>query len=69
MVDGAEEIEKLLKEYVPGPFIPHYYISPSGSFTVYFKGDADYSQKLTNDITLYRSMETDEVVGVRVEAK
>ena len=34
---------------------------------VYFKGDADYAQRLTDDITLYRSLDTNEVVGCRIK--
>ena len=38
------------------------------AFTAYFKGDADYSERLTDHVTLYRSLDTNEIVGCRIKA-
>jgi hypothetical protein len=34
---------------------------------VYFEGDADYSKRLNDHITLYLSLETKEIVGCRIK--
>mgnify|MGYP001033652322 CR=1 FL=1 len=39
----------------------------SDSLTVYFKGDADYSKRLTDHVTLYLSLDNDEIVGCRIK--
>jgi len=64
-------IEDLLKDYALGEkkeFTPYTYTSEH-AITVYFKGDADYSEVLTDEITLYKSMETHEIVGCRINKK
>lgn len=35
--------------------------------TVYFKGDPDYSKRLTDHVTLYLSIENNTVVGCRIK--
>lgn len=36
------------------------------SLTVYWKELPDYSEKINDRITIYRSLDTEEVVGVRI---
>lgn len=66
---SESELMKFLKENPPAnQFVPYYYLSEaSDSLTVYFEGDADYSERLSDHVTLYRSLETDEVVGCRIK--
>lgn len=63
------EIRQLLKENPPArKFVPYCYLSEQAdALTVYFEGDADYSEWLNEHITLYRSLETKEIVGCRVK--
>ncbi len=50
------------------PFQPYVDISPQAdTLTAYFKPDADYSQRLTDHVTLYRSIESNEIVGCRIK--
>jgi hypothetical protein len=37
------------------------------ALTAYFKPDADYSQRLTDHVTLYRSIDSNEIVGCRIK--
>lgn len=39
----------------------------SDVLTVYFEGDPDYSERLSEHVTLYRSLETNEIVGCRIK--
>jgi hypothetical protein len=34
---------------------------------VYFSNERDYSQRLTDRVTVFRSIETDEIVGCRIK--
>lgn len=65
----AEQIKEFLKDNPPASqFIPYCYISKEAdALTVYFEGDADFSERLNDHITLYRSVETKEVVGCRIK--
>ena len=43
-------------------------ISPEADgLTAYFKFDSDYSQRLTDHVTLYRSTGSDEIIGCRIK--
>ena len=49
-------------------FVPYCYLNQQAdALTVYFEGDADYSERLNDHVTLYRSLETKEIVGCRVK--
>ena len=64
-----QEIREILKNNPPSnKFVPYCYVSEQAdALTVYFEGDADYSVRLNDHITLYRSLATKEVVGCRVK--
>jgi hypothetical protein len=47
------------------PYI--YHSKEADALTVYFEGDADYSKRLNDHITLYLSIDTDEIVGCRIK--
>lgn len=63
------ELRKFLNENPPGKqFVPYCYLSEEAdALTVYFEGDADYSKRLNDHITLYLSIETNEIVGCRIK--
>ena len=49
-------------------FQPYVTIShEADALTAYFKPDADYSQRLTDHVTLYRSLDSNEIVGCRIK--
>lgn len=61
------EIKQLLSNNPPaGKFTPYSFLS-RGVLTVYFAGDPDYSEPLTDWVTLYRSIETRAIVGCRID--
>lgn len=64
-----QEIRQFLKDNAPASqFVPYCYVSEEAdALTVYFEGDADYSERLTDHLTIYRSLETNEIVGCRVK--
>ncbi len=64
-----EEIRQFLSDNPPATeFAPYCYVSEAAdALTVHFKQDADYSEKLNDHITVYRSLETNEIVGCRVK--
>jgi hypothetical protein len=50
-----------------GHFRPFLVISrETDGLTAYFKFDSDYSQRLTDHVTLYRSTGSDEIIGCRI---
>lgn len=50
------------------PFQPYVEMSrEADALTFYFKPDADYSQRLTDHVTLYRSLDSNELVGCRIK--
>lgn len=49
-------------------FQPYVEISKeSDALTVYFRSDADYSKRLTDHVTLFLSIDSDEIVGCRIK--
>jgi hypothetical protein len=58
-----------LKNNPPGKkCVPYCHLSKEAdALTVYFKGDADYSKRLSEHITVCLSLETNEIVGCRIE--
>ena len=67
-MDSAE-LMRFLRENPPSKqFVPYCHLNQeSDSLTVYFEGDPDYSERLNDHVTLYRSLETNEVVGCRIK--
>ncbi len=63
------ELMQFLRENPPAKkFVPYCYMSKQAdTLTVYFEGDADYSKRLCDHVTLYLSLETDEIVGCRIK--
>ena len=56
-------IAKYLRDNPPGPFKPGCFVS-SGGIQAYWKPDADYSEVVSEEITLLRSVATHEIIGV-----
>ena len=65
----ATDLTKFLaNEIGDAAFQPYSVISrEADALTAYFKCDADYSQRLTDHVTLYRSLDTNEIVGCRIK--
>jgi len=63
------DLMRFLKDNPPArKFVPYCYInSEADALTVCFEGDADYSERLTDHVTVYRSLETKEIVGCRIK--
>jgi hypothetical protein len=67
MVTESELMAVLRSNPPANRFVPYCHLNrDSDTLTVYFEGDADYSECLTDHMTLYRSLETREVVGCRI---
>jgi hypothetical protein len=65
----ATDLRGFLKARIGNvPFQPYVEISPEAdALTFYFKPDADYSQRLTDHVTLYRAVQSNELVGCRIK--
>ncbi len=63
------ELMQVLRENPPANrFVPYCYLSEQAdTLTVYFEGDADFSKRLCDHVTLYLSLETREIVGCRIK--
>lgn len=63
------KLMKFLRDNPPAnQFVPYCHLNEdSDALTVYFEGDADYSERLNDHVTLYRSVETKELVGCRIK--
>jgi hypothetical protein len=68
MVSESALIEFLRKNAPAKKFVPYCYVNKQAdALTVYFEGDADYSKRLNDHVTLYLSLETHEVIGCRIK--
>lgn len=65
----ASNLRETLETQVDnGDFRPYCILSDEAdALTAYFKGDADYSVRLTDHVTLYRSIDSNEIVGCRIK--
>lgn len=61
-------VEEFLDSLGPiGPFKPYFeYSKETDSLLIYFKGDPDYSEYLTDQIDLRKNVDTHEIIGCRV---
>ena len=68
MVSESALMQFLKKNAPAKKFVPYCYVNKQAdALTVYFEGDADYSKRLNDHVTLYLSLETDEVIGCRIK--
>lgn len=52
-----------------GEFQPYaYYGAEEDAITIYFKGDADYSRRCNSRVTVFFSLDGDELVGCRIKS-
>ena len=64
----AIELKEYLSQIGSVPFQPYVLISPDAdALTFYYREDADYSQRLTDHVTLYRSLASNKLVGCRIK--
>ena len=63
------ELMQFLRENPPAKrFVPYSYLSTQAdTLTVYFEGDADFSKRLCDHLTVYISLDTGDVVGCRIK--
>lgn len=61
--DLAEIMDNCGTEFTPYHELDH----DADALTVYFRGDRDYSKRLTAHVTLYLSLENNEIVGCRLK--
>ena len=69
MAMSEADLIAILKANPPAnKFVPYCYLNKdSDSLTVYFEGDADYSERVNDHLTIYRSLDTKELVGCRIK--
>ncbi len=66
MIDRIEEF--IQQQDMAKEFSPYVELNEqTDALTAYFKPDADYSRRLTDHITLYLSLDSDELVGCRIK--
>lgn len=64
----AKELMDILFSEPIGAFEPYVECSQEAdAINVYFKPDADYSVRMSEHVTLFRSIDTNEVVGCRIK--
>lgn len=64
--DLMEWVDQCTQE---GPFRPYaYYGEEEDALTVYFKGDADYAKRLNSRVTIFLSLDDNELVGVQIKS-
>lgn len=68
MASESDLMEFLRSNSPSRQFVPYCYVNrDSDTLTVYFEGDPDYSERLSDHVTLYRSIANNEVVGCRIK--
>ena len=68
MVKESDLLKKLRENAPARQFVPYCYLNEGAdALTVCFEGDADYSERLNDHVTLYRSLDTKEIVGCRIK--
>lgn len=65
-VEKPDLFDQLAHLQCAAKFTPYCY-EDERSVTAYFKSSADYSVQLTDRIRLYKALDNDEIVGVRIE--
>jgi len=66
MIDRIEEF--IQQQDMAKEFSPYVELNEQAdALTAYFKSDADYSSRLTDHVTLYLSLDNDELIGCRIK--
>ncbi len=64
----ANELMDVLFSEPVGEFRPYVEVSrEADAINVYFSADADFSERMSEHVTLFRSIDTNEVVGCRIK--
>jgi hypothetical protein len=65
----AEDLMEFVRDFKPSnPFKPYYELSrKADALTFRTKPDADYSVRLTDSVTLFRSIDNDQITGCRIK--
>lgn len=66
---AKRDLARFLKENPPAKqFVPYCYLNKkTDALTVCFEADPDYSRRLSEHVTLFLSLETNEIVGCRIK--
>lgn len=69
MATTEQDLRELLRNNPPAnKFVPYCYLcKKTDTLTAYFEADPDYSVRLNEHLTVYRSLDTNEIVGCRVK--
>jgi hypothetical protein len=69
MAKTETDLMKFLRANPPAKrFVPYCYLDKEAdALTVYYEGDADYSKRLNDHVTLFHSLDSDEIVGCRIK--
>ena len=69
MADGtADLIEFIEKNRPSGPFKPYaYYGAEEDALIFYFRGDPDYARRLNRRVTVFLSLEGNELIGCQIK--
>ena len=63
-----DELIALLEGEPKAAFEPYVHVSrDADALNFYFRPDADYSKRLSDHVTLFLSLETNEIVGCRIK--
>ena len=70
MATSPTELMELVDQVcASGPFKPYaYYGAEEDSLTIYFKGDADYARRLNSRVTVFLSLDGNELVGCQIKS-
>lgn len=68
MIETLEEFMQRLGP--PGPFKPEPWICPiTGDITIYFKDVPSFAEELTEKVTLFKAIDTHEIVGCKLRIR
>lgn len=62
----TNDLETFLKENPCAKEFTPYCHEDNGIITIYLKDDPDYSEQLADQVVLFRSIETNEIIGCKI---
>ena len=69
MATDPGDLMELVEKHREGQFTPYaYYGSEEDALTMYWKGDADYARRLNSRVTVFLSLDSDELVGCQIKS-
>lgn len=70
MATGTVDLIEFVKQHKPtGDFKPYaYYGAEEDALTFYFRGDPDYAKRLNSRVTVFLSIDSNELVGCQIKS-